>query len=153
MNDTQTLLTKISALRQRLEQAQNLAVEAGSAAAGLFGDGASAPVGRLRALEEKVAAGLEHNALLENSLHDLEGGRQPTDTEGLPQHLTSRAVACSRRPRVAGQMRELVTSRMRFPSMILRRYHGTPPRCSTPPCASCNPFRTRLVASSACAMG
>lgn len=92
MSDTQTLLGKISALRQRLEQAQSLAQEAGSTAVGLFGDGASAPVGRLRALEEKVAVGLEHNDALENTLHDLDGGRRAADHDHrLPVYLTSRA--------------------------------------------------------------
>lgn len=92
MNDTQSLLTKISALRQRLELAQDLVQEAGTTAAGLFGEGACAPVGRLRALEDKVAAGLEHNELVENSLHGFDGGRRSVPGDGsMPQQLTSRA--------------------------------------------------------------
>ena len=52
MSDTQVLLSKIAALRQRLDQAQGLIKDAGSAAASLL-DGGSDPVG---VLEGKLAA-------------------------------------------------------------------------------------------------
>jgi HD-GYP domain-containing protein (c-di-GMP phosphodiesterase class II) len=84
MTDTQALLGKIAALRQRLEQAQGLANEAGSAAAALAGgDG-----GRLEILQRKAAAGAEHDALVDASLRQL-GDDAPTPA--LPAQLTARA--------------------------------------------------------------
>jgi HD-GYP domain-containing protein (c-di-GMP phosphodiesterase class II) len=83
MTETQALLGKIAALRQRLEQAQGLANEAGSAAAALMGgDG-----GRLEVLQRKAAAGAEHDALLDTSLRQLGGTPAPV----LPAQLTTRA--------------------------------------------------------------
>ncbi len=58
MTETQTLLGKIAALRQRLEQAQKLASEANSAAQNLFGAPAAA------VLERRIAEGAEHDAAL-----------------------------------------------------------------------------------------
>src|SRR5690242_16451804 len=86
MTETQTLLGKIAALRQRLEQAQGLAGEAGSAAAALAGgDG-----GRLEVLHRQAAAGAEHDALVDVALRqfgDPDGG--PTNV--FPRQLTARA--------------------------------------------------------------
>jgi HD-GYP domain-containing protein (c-di-GMP phosphodiesterase class II) len=89
MSDTQVLLGKISALRQRLEQAQGLVTEAGSAVADLAGD---ATTGRLRDLARQVAAGFENNALLDGVLRQLEDTTGPA-IEGriLPAQLTVRA--------------------------------------------------------------
>ena len=59
MSETQVLLSRIVALRQRLEQAQGLAREAGAAAVGLLGDGETVGPARLRNLEASVAEGGE----------------------------------------------------------------------------------------------
>src|SRR5579885_2028986 len=84
MTETQTLLGKIAALRQRLEQAQGLASEADSAAAALAGgDG-----GRLEALRRQVADGAEHASLIDASLRPLGGDVPP---EVFPRQLTARA--------------------------------------------------------------
>jgi HD-GYP domain-containing protein (c-di-GMP phosphodiesterase class II) len=87
MSDTQVLLSKISALRQRLEQAQGLVTEAGSAVAELAGD-----AGRLRNLERQVAAGSEHNAQLDGVLRQVEDTTGPAvEARILPTQLTVRA--------------------------------------------------------------
>jgi hypothetical protein len=84
MTETQALLGKIAALRQRLEQAQGLVTEAGSAAAALAGgDG-----GRLEVLRRRAAAGAEHDALVDASLRQLGGD---TPAQPLPTQLTARA--------------------------------------------------------------
>jgi HD-GYP domain-containing protein (c-di-GMP phosphodiesterase class II) len=86
MTETQTLLGKITALRQRLEQAQGLASEAGSAAAALAGgDG-----GRLEVLRRQAAAGAEHDALVDVSLHQL-GAPDGGPARVFPTQLTARA--------------------------------------------------------------
>ena len=87
MTDPQLLLGKISALRQRLQQAQGLAQEAGSAAAALTGGtGASASV---QTLERLVEAGEEHDAEIDH----LARAAQPPRAEErpLPRQLTARA--------------------------------------------------------------
>jgi HD-GYP domain-containing protein (c-di-GMP phosphodiesterase class II) len=85
MTETQTLLGKIAALRQRLEQAQGLANEAGSEAAALLGgDG-----GRLEVLRRKAEAGAEHDALVDASLRPLAADAAPAKV--LPAQLTARA--------------------------------------------------------------
>jgi HD-GYP domain-containing protein (c-di-GMP phosphodiesterase class II) len=78
MTETQLLLSKISALRQRLEQAQGLAQEAESAA------GAN----RVALLGRQVAAGRDHDALLDSSLRQLGDSPAAPARLGL---LTSRA--------------------------------------------------------------
>ncbi|HEX5273547.1 MAG TPA: HD domain-containing phosphohydrolase [Gemmataceae bacterium] len=85
MSETQTLLGKIAALRQRLEQAQGLVNEAGSAAAALAGDDG----GRLEVLRRKADAGAEHDALVDASLRPLTGDASPAKV--LPAQLTARA--------------------------------------------------------------
>jgi hypothetical protein len=83
MNDTRTLLAKITALRQRLEQAQGLANEARSAAAALL-DGVGAP-----ALDRAVATADEHDQALDEAVRPLVGAQT---LEGRsPSLLTSRA--------------------------------------------------------------
>jgi hypothetical protein len=85
MSETQTLLGKIAALRQRLEQAQGLANEAGSAVSALVGDGA-----RLDVLRRKATAGAEHDALVDVALRQL-GDPDAGPTKVFPAQLTARA--------------------------------------------------------------
>ena len=87
MTDTQTLLGKISALRQRLQQAQGLAQEAGSAAAALAGEKGSAP--HVQTLERLVERGAEHDAEIDTLARAVEGPRP--DERPLPRQLTARA--------------------------------------------------------------
>jgi hypothetical protein len=105
-SETQVLLTKISALRQRLEQAQGLATEAGSAVAALAGDQAT---GRLRNLERQVASGFEHNAWLDGALRQLEDtAGPPPESRSMPAQLTVRARRILERSReLLGQVRSL----------------------------------------------
>jgi HD-GYP domain-containing protein (c-di-GMP phosphodiesterase class II) len=91
MTDTQVLLGKIAALRQRLEQAQGLAREAGSAVAALSeeiqDDG-----GRTWRLERRVAAAADDAFVLDGSLRQL--AELTTSGEPgtiLPRQLTARA--------------------------------------------------------------
>ncbi len=89
MSETQVLLSKIAALRQRLEQAQGLAREAGSAAASLT----TVPSGRLSRLEHQVRIGADDSTLLDCSLRQLTdgaGGQAKTERTG-PTQLTARA--------------------------------------------------------------
>src|SRR5437868_4598486 len=91
MTDTQTLLGKIVALRQRLEQAQGLAREAGTAAAALSGHSRPDP-GRVWRLERHVSAGADDAAALDGALHELSELTGEPKAEGpLPRQLTSRA--------------------------------------------------------------
>ena len=87
MSETQALLQKITALRQRLEQVRGLADDAGTAAASLARPEAAAP-SALQVLEEKVKAGSWYDALLDDSLRRLPG---TTPTMPLPHQLTHRA--------------------------------------------------------------
>jgi HD domain len=86
MSETQTLLGKIAALRQRLEQAQGLVHEAGSAAAALAGDDGA----RLEVLQHRTAAGAEHDALVDASLRQL-GDADNAPPKVFPRQLTARA--------------------------------------------------------------
>src|SRR5262252_6866485 len=70
MIDTHVLLGKIAALRQRLDQAQGLARDAGSAAAATA-DHKSPDAARVWRLERRVSAGGEVAALLDGSLRQL----------------------------------------------------------------------------------
>jgi HD domain len=87
MIDTQTLLGKISALRQRLQQAQGLAQEAGSAAVALAGATGSAP--HVQTLQRLVDAGAEHDAALDGLAREADLPR--ADPRPLPRQLTARA--------------------------------------------------------------
>src|SRR5207244_3374450 len=98
MSETQTLLSKIAALRQRLEQAQGLVSDAGTAAASLLEP--QTPADAVRALERKVAAGAHQNALIEGSLRTP--AATAADGHALPTQLTARAG------RVLKQCRDLV---------------------------------------------
>jgi HD-GYP domain-containing protein (c-di-GMP phosphodiesterase class II) len=108
MSDTQELLGKIAALRQRLEQARGLVEDAGSAAAALVG-GAAERADPVHHLSQKVALGAHHSALLDSSLRQAPAVVGPAEQEGpLPSHLTARA--CRLLPRVRdllGDLRQL----------------------------------------------
>src|SRR6516165_1189791 len=89
MTETQILLGKIAALRQRLEQAQGLARDASTAAAALAGE----TVGRLVSLhhlEHQTVQAAEHDAALDRAVRPLvaaAGGDAPP----MPKQLTARA--------------------------------------------------------------
>jgi hypothetical protein len=85
MTDTQALMGKIAALRQRLEQAQGLANEAGKVITALGADDG----GRLEILQRRAANGAEHDVLLDASLRQLAG--DDTAPRVLPTQLTARA--------------------------------------------------------------
>jgi hypothetical protein len=107
MSDTQLLLRKITALRQRLEQAQGLVREAGAAVAGLNGEDGGG--GQLALLRAHVAEGGEHNALLHGAVRQVAAAVGSTE-EGppLPAHLTARARRLLERGRdLLGQLRGL----------------------------------------------
>jgi HD-GYP domain-containing protein (c-di-GMP phosphodiesterase class II) len=91
MSDTQVLLGKIAALRQRLEQAQGLVQEAGSAAATLVEEQGD-EIGRAWRLDRRLAAGAAEGALLDASIRRL--AEVATGSPGiglLPHQLTARA--------------------------------------------------------------
>jgi HD-GYP domain-containing protein (c-di-GMP phosphodiesterase class II) len=89
MSDAATLLTRISNLRQRLEQVQELTAGDGRQEAGA---GVSAPAGAsLRRLEEKVAAGTEQDLLLDRTLRQLSVDPSAGEAPVLPRQLTARA--------------------------------------------------------------
>jgi HD-GYP domain-containing protein (c-di-GMP phosphodiesterase class II) len=75
MSETQVLLAKVTALRQRLEQAQGLASEARSAAA---------------ALEQAVASGGEHDGRLDAAVRPLTGA-SALEPARPPRQITARA--------------------------------------------------------------
>jgi HD domain len=82
MTETQVLLTKIGALRQRLDQVHGLASEARAAAEDLLSSR------RFQALAERIAAGDESDSALDGAVRPLDGSRE--DHPG-PYHLSSRA--------------------------------------------------------------
>lgn len=82
MSDTRVLLTKIAALRQRLEHAQVAESEAGTRPT------AADESERFRHLEKQVAAGAAHDSLLSSSFRQLASTDEPMP---LPSRLTARA--------------------------------------------------------------
>jgi HD-GYP domain-containing protein (c-di-GMP phosphodiesterase class II) len=102
MSESEALLTKIAALRQRLEQAQGLVQDADSAAAALLqGDEAVA------ALEQKIQEGARQGALLDTTLRQLPGV-VTTFESALPAQLISRAARLLRRAHeLLGQLRAI----------------------------------------------
>jgi HD-GYP domain-containing protein (c-di-GMP phosphodiesterase class II) len=90
MSDTQVLLGKIAALRQRLEQAQGLAHEAGSAAASLAEE-TRGETGRIWRLERHLASAANDGGLLDNSIRQLADATANESALPLPHLLTSRA--------------------------------------------------------------
>lgn len=112
MSETRTLLAKISALRQRLEQAQGLANEARFAAAALL---------------QKVSAGDEHDNALEDAVRPLTGARV-VDAPS-PRVLTQRARRVLERGRdLLGQLRpvaELMVPEEGAPQELTPLYRDT----------------------------
>jgi len=107
MTDTHVLLGKIAALRQRLDQAQGLAREAGSAAAALSGETRDA-AGRVWRLEQGVVASRENAALLDASLRQLAEAAPDEIRTGLPRQLTARArLVLERTHDLLSQLRNL----------------------------------------------
>src|ERR1700675_1612150 len=104
MSQSQMLLSKIAALRQRLEQAQGVVSDPGSAPASLLEAGK--PADPVRVLERRVAAGAQQNALIEGTLRALTSA--PGDGPTLPTHLTARASRVLKQCRdLVGQLRSL----------------------------------------------
>jgi HD-GYP domain-containing protein (c-di-GMP phosphodiesterase class II) len=106
MSETQTLLHKITALRQRLEQAQGLAREASQALAQLS-DGDGEPSERLRTAERQVRADSAHDLELDAVVRPVTkvGSDEP---RSLPRQLTGRARAVLERGRqLLARLREL----------------------------------------------
>lgn len=114
MTETQVLLSKIAALRQRLEQAQGLVQDAGTAAAALaIGSAGIAP------LERKIEAGTRQQALLDTGLRQLTA-RANGDGAALPAQLTTRASRLLRRAHdLLGQLRALS-------ERVLQNHAGAP---------------------------
>src|SRR6266436_3587974 len=103
MSDTKVLLSKITALRQRLEQAQNLAGEAGAALASV--EGQAKGLGRIALLERQLAEGSQHGLMIDGSLRlAAESASNTSETRILPKQLTSRAR------RLLERGRDLLTS-------------------------------------------
>jgi HD-GYP domain-containing protein (c-di-GMP phosphodiesterase class II) len=109
MTDTQLLLSKIAALRQRLEQAQGLVRAADTVAAELSQHGEAA-----RDLQAKVEAGARQQALMDTALGKLPGIADAAgDGASLPAQLTSRAARLLRRAHeLLSQLRGLGDSAM-----------------------------------------
>jgi HD-GYP domain-containing protein (c-di-GMP phosphodiesterase class II) len=108
MSESRVLLSKITALRQRLEQAQGLAAEVGARAGELAAGDDALPL-RFRLLERQVEDGEECDRSLEHSLRDLEGPGGPAEAGGpLPRQLTARARrVVERGQEVLGKLRAL----------------------------------------------
>jgi hypothetical protein len=121
MGETQAILGRIAALRQRLEQAQGLAQEAATAAALVAERGEASD--RLRAIETRIAAGSEHDARLDEVLRPLTGAA--LDAHSLPRQLTSRAR------RVLERGRELL-ARLRSVSDAFAPVTDGPPPAPAP---------------------
>ncbi len=106
MTETQALLGKITALRQRLDQAQNLANEARAALATLTGEEEDDPGLRLATLERQAAAGSEHDVALDRAVLPLVAARNPPAPG--PRRLTARARHVIERAReLLGRLRNL----------------------------------------------
>lgn len=103
MSDTQQLLMKIAALRQRLEQTPGLTK--GAVTPGPGNDGAS----ELRWLQRQGAAGAQHDQLLDRTLRPLaEENAARGEGKVLPTQLTVRARrVLERGQRLLGRLREL----------------------------------------------
>jgi HD-GYP domain-containing protein (c-di-GMP phosphodiesterase class II) len=93
MSESQLLLSKIAALRQRLEQAKGLADDAGSLL-----EKETNP-DRLRQLEHQVSSGARQSTLLDSALRQLPGVISPGETAALPTQLTARASRLLKRGR------------------------------------------------------
>jgi HD-GYP domain-containing protein (c-di-GMP phosphodiesterase class II) len=106
MTETQALLGKITALRQRLDQAQNLANEARAALAALADEEDDAGL-RLAALERQAAAGGDHDVSLDRAVLPLTAAGGRPRAAG-PHQLTARARRVIERAReLLGRLRAL----------------------------------------------
>lgn len=109
MVETQSLLSKITALRQRLEQAQGLAKDAGSAAVAMLGDH-TGPAERSMSLEQQVVVGSDHDGQLDSTVRPLTAALNE-DRRPLPRQLTARGRRVLERGRdLLGQLRGLADS-------------------------------------------
>jgi len=108
MSDTQVLLGKITALRLRLQQAQGLAHEAGSAVVSLLRD-TDNPDQKPAALERQAAVISECDWLLDDALKQLpSGAAHESETPQMPTQLTARARRVLERGReLVGRLRTL----------------------------------------------
>lgn len=88
MSTTQELLSMIATLRQRLEQAQHLAQDAGSVAAVLEHPTA---LGTVPALRQKISAGSRQLVEMQRTFQEVVSVPEAPPPE-LPAHLTSRAL-------------------------------------------------------------
>lgn len=106
MSDTQALLSKIAALRQRLEQATGMAVQAGTAVVSLVNEEKEA-LGDVRQLELQVAAGAQENSYLDATVRQIaETTLPPAPAVNGPAQLTFRARRCLERGReLLGKLR------------------------------------------------
>ncbi len=105
MSETETLLSKITALRQRLAQAQNLAGEARSAVAALATEDEDSPVPLLRLVRHSEES-TQHDVQLDRVVATLTPA--PNPPRAGPQQLTSRARRVLERGRqLLGRLREL----------------------------------------------
>jgi HD-GYP domain-containing protein (c-di-GMP phosphodiesterase class II) len=98
MTETQALLGKIAALRQRLEQARGLAEDAATLV-----DKEAEPSDPVTILRQKVEVSARVGALVDNSLRRLPGVPSSAEEGTLPTHLTARAR------RLLPKVRELLT--------------------------------------------
>jgi HD-GYP domain-containing protein (c-di-GMP phosphodiesterase class II) len=88
MSETQVLLSKITALRQKLEQVRGLAQDAGSAATALAKQNKEVPE---RTLRRRAALASEQAALLDSALRQLNPDATAVEMKVLPTQLTARA--------------------------------------------------------------
>jgi len=106
MSETQALLARISALRQRLEQTPGLTTEATETLATLRADKPH-PVVSAQALARQVAAGREHDVLLDAAVRSAPGA-VADEVRPLPRQLTARARRVLEKARLLlGQLRVL----------------------------------------------
>ncbi len=104
MVETQSLLGKITALRQRLDQAQGLARDAGSAAVALLGD-QTEPHERTPSPDRLAAIGEEHDVQLDSVVRPLTAA-VAEERLPLPRQLTARGRRVLERGReLLGQLR------------------------------------------------
>src|SRR5690349_7946364 len=114
MSDTQVLLSRIAALRRRLEQARELTDEADSTAVP-FEDGApgaqhsalqTRPLPSFEDLERQVADGIKQTVLLDATLRQLTPPSSTGQPPIFPKQLTARARRVLERGReLLGQLR------------------------------------------------
>jgi len=90
MGDTQLLLSKIAALRQRLEQARSLTSAPEVPVACRVSQDAST-TSRVEDLQRRISAGAQHHALLDGSLRQMADTNGPVSEEPVwPSRLTVR---------------------------------------------------------------